>query len=191
MSEPPPPPVTTENAVVHDHDRFGRSAFANKDIPAGSIVICEDPLLILSLSKEDKVLTGLLKQIEQYVATHKDELGQDAELVHPQDWITNTGLYMQFCRAPRSLQEQVLRDMFSSPHDMDSTAPVVRSTVQAAVLAALAPLVSKILKMEATVAAAKGLDSGPEVTDARTDAAQIKKVLLAAELNVHQFHKDS
>eukprot|EP00878_Enallax_costatus_P010687 GHUV01011163.1.p1 GENE.GHUV01011163.1~~GHUV01011163.1.p1 ORF type:complete len:437 (+),score=141.56 GHUV01011163.1:225-1535(+) len=193
MSEPPPPPVTTNVVVVKDHDRFGRSAFAAKDIPVGSIVICEEPLLGINLSKEDKVLTGLLKQIQQYVKTHKDELSQDAELINPRDWVTNTGFYLQFCRAPKSVQEQVLSDMFSSPEGpgIDTTAPVVRSNVQAAVLAALAPLISKILKMEATVAAAKGSGSGPEVTEASTDAAQIKKVLLAAELNVHQFQNDA
>lgn len=140
-----------------------------------------------------QVLTGLLKQVEQYVKAHQEELGDDVKLIHPSDWLSATGFYLQFCRAPKAVQDQILNDMFSSPDGagMDTTAPVVRVNLQSSVLAAMAPLISKILKMEATVAAAKGAGSGPEITEASTDTALIKKVLLAAELNVHAFRNEA
>ncbi|KAF8069543.1 hypothetical protein HT031_001660 [Scenedesmus sp. PABB004] len=184
-----PPADSTDAVVVKDHPVFGRSAFAARDIKAGELVTCEPALL--RYEADDKVLMGLMKQVAAHIKAHPEEAG-DATGIDPRDWNSACGFYLDFCRAPPDVQDAVLGDMFAAPEGdgVDGTAPVRRSAAQARVLAALAPGVDKILAILAAVAAsgaAAGAVPPPPPRPAPTDAAVVQRVLLAAELNVHQF----
>lgn len=178
------PPVT-DLIVVKDHPAYGRSAYATQALKAGQLIINETPLLCID-SKDNKVLVGMLKQVQQYVNAHPD-IGHAASMIYPEDWGTACGFWLAFCRASESVQQQVLQDMYNDPQGegLDDTAPVRRTAVQAKVLAGMSPEVTKVLKIYAAVAAAGG--AAAEVQPASSDPALIQKVLLATELNVHHM----
>ncbi len=198
-----PPPLCVDAVTVRDHPEFGRSAFAVRDIKAGEMVICEDPLLRLDDGQSAKGVAGLLRAIEKFLssspARHElldGRLAAEASRIHESDWASACGFYLAFCRAAPDVRAAVLNDMFSDPGaSLEDTAPVARSRVQATVLAAIAPDVERLLSILSAVggAAAAAGEAGtaskattPAAAAAAVrDAATLQKLLLAVELNVH------
>lgn len=160
--------------LIH-HPQFGTVAVAGAAFQPGAAVLSEAPLVV-ALPPDDP----LLMRCFQAVGAHAEGLElENGTSMPPQAVLQRLARFLAWCLAPPALQQQVLRDMCSSPGPgLEDSDEVLRCQLAAELIVThVVPRLPSLLP--------RGRLVPPPCT-----AGTVTQVLLAWAMNSHSFGDD-